>query len=235
MQYWQKKIVALAVLLLLFSVVFVYAIFLKKINPWLFETPEEPQVAQLTGQSQDYIQYEDDWADFDSDFGPTEEVVSWSTESPDVTTWNSTILTWSEQAVVTWTIQSDPFLVQNPNMSVQDTTLPILSLLWVSYEKIYKGTGEAYYVELDYPISNVQTLVSMRWWSIASFTTPQEVSKNKLFWDRTIFINFPQFKDKTVHLITEDDELKKSWLVAIDYWTYFQYKWTLQNLLFKNE
>ncbi|HCB52002.1 TPA: hypothetical protein DEP21_05590 [Patescibacteria group bacterium] len=49
-------------------------------------------------------------------------------------------------------------------------------------------------------------------------TTEQELMQNKLFGDKVVFINLPEYKDKKViMLIYIDDEV---WFLQIDYTVY---------------
>ncbi len=100
--------------------------------------------------------------------------------------------------------------------------------LWISYQYALKDAKNIYYVFLDPKKYKLDEIVKSLWWSTYTMTTEKEILENKLFWDKIMFINIPEYKNKKVIILAEVN--KDSWLIQIDYEIYHNSKLYIKQL-----
>lgn len=106
--------------------------------------------------------------------------------------------------------------------------LESIEKLWIAYKYILKDEKWIYYVylwDLNYDVVGIARKL---WWNVYTINTEQEILKNKLFGDKIMFINLPEYKNKIVLMLVYID--KYTWLLQVDYTLYYKSKTYLQNL-----
>ena len=102
--------------------------------------------------------------------------------------------------------------------------------LALNYEYVLKDSRWIYYLYLWKGIDDswLRVKVEELWWNLYTMNTEVEIINSGLFWDKIIFINLPEYKDKQVLMIVKIDD--EYWLVYLPLETYSQSKGYLKNL-----
>lgn len=106
--------------------------------------------------------------------------------------------------------------------------LESLEKLGISYKYILEDKKWNYYVNLwkfDYDITSIARKL---WWNIYTMNTESEILKNNLFWEKIVYVNLPEYKNKIVLMLVYIN--KKIWLLQIDYNVYYKSKTYIKNL-----
>lgn len=152
-------------------------------------------------------------------------------------TWFTSISTWNI-VVSSWTLPlpkaSSGAASQTSRKILSGTTLyygemDFVEKLWISYAYALKDSWTSYFVymwkELKYDFSNIARKL---WGNLYVMNTEQEIIKNKLFGQKIIFINIPEYKNKIVLMLAYIDQ--DIWLIKMDYANYHASKTYLQHL-----
>lgn len=100
--------------------------------------------------------------------------------------------------------------------------------LWISYQYALKDQKDIYYVFLDPQKYKFDEIVKSLGGTTYTIATEKELIENKLFWEKVIFINLPEYKEKKVIMLVEINKLL--WLIQVDYTTYYKSKWYIKQL-----
>lgn len=109
--------------------------------------------------------------------------------------------------------------------------LESLEKLGIAYQYSLKDDKDIYYIYLgkqDTVVYDFNDIARKLGWSTYIINTEKGIIENKLFGDKAVYINLPEYKDRTVLLLTYiDDHIR---LLQIGYPIYHQSKWYLQDL-----
>lgn len=100
--------------------------------------------------------------------------------------------------------------------------------LGISYQYALKDQKDIYYVFLDPQRYKFDEIVKSLGWTTYTITTEKDIMENKLFWEKIIFINLPEYKEKKVIMVIEYE--KTLWLIQVDYTLYHKSKWYIKQL-----
>lgn len=106
--------------------------------------------------------------------------------------------------------------------------LESIEKLWIPYKYILQDNKWIYYAYLgdfNYDIVNIARKL---WWNIYTINTEQEILKNQLFWNKVMFINLAEYKNKKVLMLVYI--WKEARLIQVDYKLYHKSKTYLQSL-----
>lgn len=176
----------------------------------------------------------------ESSLKPTNEKVSivpktwtissiWGTDKKNM--WNTTIiktLSWTKAEIKTWSI------IQNAKIRILSWTdiyyweSAIIDKLWIKYQYALKDKKDIYYFNLGNPSYDFGSITKSLWWNTFTLITEQDIFQNKLFWNKVIFINLPENKDKIVLMIVYVKN--EVWMIQAWYDIYHQSKNYLKSL-----
>lgn len=100
--------------------------------------------------------------------------------------------------------------------------------LWIQYQYALKDQKNIYYVRLGTGKLELNDTIRKLWGNSYTIATEKEILENKLFGDKVIYINIPDYKDKKVVMIIYINQ--DIWLLQVDYSTYYKSKWYIKNL-----
>jgi hypothetical protein len=106
--------------------------------------------------------------------------------------------------------------------------LESIEKLWIAYKYVLEDKNWIYYIYLWDFKYDVISIARKLWWNVYTINTEQEILKNKLFGDKVMFINLPEYKNKIVLMLVYID--KDAWLLQVDYKLYYKVKTYLQSL-----
>lgn len=161
-------------------------------------------------------------------------------------------LTDEELTDITWASSSDIYALESnsiqttisptlPTNNIQPTDIHMLSgtklyygnidsieKLGIKYQYALIDNQNIFYMNLWVANYDFDAIARALGWSLYKITTEQELAQNKLFWNKFIYINLPDYKDKLVlMLIYINDEVR---LVQIDFTLYHKSKSYLKSL-----
>ncbi len=189
---------------------------LSGIDSWI-----QSEDVENTGEEQELYPEGDEEIMFSTGEESNDEQSSWTLSLTSKSlfsslTWTTQVASWTK--TTTWTKLKNGINVLS-GTSLYYGTVEAIEKLWMSYQyalKDQKGILYAYLWTGTY--SDIDTIVRKLWWTTFKMTTEQELMQNKLFGDKVVFINLPEYKDKKViMLIYIDDEV---WFLQIDYTVY---------------
>lgn len=100
--------------------------------------------------------------------------------------------------------------------------------LWISYQYALKDEKDIYYVFLDPQRYKFDEIVKSLWWTTYTMNTEKELYENKLFWEKVMFINLPEYKESKVIMLVEIN--KTLWLIQVNYPIYHNSKSHIKQL-----
>lgn len=100
--------------------------------------------------------------------------------------------------------------------------------LGIKYQYALIDGSWTFLINLWIPKYDFDSITRALWGNIYKITTEQELEANKLFGDKVLFINLPEYKDKLVLMLQYIN--KEVWLIQIDYKLYHISKWYLKSL-----
>lgn len=156
-----------------------------------------------------------------------------SVEVIDEYTWSS--ISWS---VTTWTTEvvSEAWtgIIKTDNIRMLSWTniyygkIDIIEKLGIKYQYALIDSTGTWFIYLGTPSYDFPSIARALDGSIYTMATEQELIENKLFGNKVVFINIPEYKDKEViMLIYTKDGI---WLVQIEYSLYHKSKTYLKSL-----
>ncbi len=106
--------------------------------------------------------------------------------------------------------------------------LDIVEKLWIKYQYALTDEQGIWYIYLGIPNYDFASIARALKGSLYTLATEQTILQNKLFGNKVVFINLPEYKDKqVVMLIYLDDGI---WLIQMDYQVYHKSKAHLKSL-----
>ncbi len=107
-------------------------------------------------------------------------------------------------------------------------TIDIIEKLGIKYQYALIDTWNTYFIYLGNPSYDFATIARQLKGNLYELKTEQEIAQNKLFGDKIVFINLPEYKDKEViMLIYLKDKVR---LVQMEYKAYHKSKAYLKSL-----
>jgi hypothetical protein len=231
-----KKIVRLAMVILFLSLMLVYVLLYQIKWKQLNNINENTNLSWkniLITAIQSWQQKEKTipiMKESDSNFGFN--YTSWNNLNSQTQTWNTKTLSWQISASnwiqnLTWKKIYEYIKILSWT-EVYYWNLESIEKLWIKYQYALKDNKNIYYIYLGNPVYDFDSLLRKLWWTTHTLATEQDILKNKLFGDKVVFLNLPEYKDKTVLLlITVNNEMR---LIQIDVKTYYKSKTYLQSL-----
>ena len=188
---------------------------IQKENEW-----SDVQIMAISGseQSQSGI-WEDDWTSLTGLQEPValatgkmtiQTSSTWTTSlSSDVIKKNNTIKVLSGTSIYYWPIG-------------------IIEQLGIKYQYALTDSSWIRYIYLGTPSYDFASIARALKGNIYVMATEQEIIANKLFWNKVVFINLPEYKDKQViMLVYMNDGI---WLIQVEYSMYHKMKAHIKSL-----
>lgn len=229
MHQLERKILRLSTIVLFLSLLVVYALFYQVKRAQI-----KTQLSWEVDQNSTQI-YVKDW---------DEKKIIWSLESNEVDTQlDELIITWTLKKtnhtgnvkILTWNTlnKTNKGLISNEIKYLSWTQLfywilESIEKLWIAYKYVLQDKKGIYYIYLwdfKYDIASIARKLK---WNVYVINTEQEILKNKLFGDKVMFINLPEYKNKVVLMLVYIDS--DAWLLQVDYTLYHKSKTYLQSL-----
>ena len=175
------------------------------------------------------------------------------TLTPETNNWQGVIITvnsWDETTIV------EPETIQDMSYTGYDKTVESIkntgtttSLSWIhmlSWTKLFYGKIDSieklgikyqyalldgswtFFINLGVQKYDFDSITRALGGNIYKITTEQELAKNKLFGNKVLYINLPEYKDKLVLMLEYIGQEVR--LIQIDYKLYHTSKWYLKTL-----
>ncbi len=148
-------------------------------------------------------------------------------------TWNINN-SWNKAALISSNSWTKSWATQGTKIRVLSWTdiyyweSKIIDKLWIKYQYALKDKKDIYYFNLGNPTYNFGDIAKSLWWNTFTLITEQDIFQNKLFWNKVIFLNLPENKDKTTLMIVYIKN--EVWMIQIWYDIYHQSKSYLKSL-----
>lgn len=186
------------------------------------------------------IQTEDSWS------GIQIITMTWNTEVDSgiieekvVTMFTGTQVSWTistgKVLINTWTLSSASGTMKKNDAikmlsgtSIYYWPIAIIEQLGIKYQYALTDSSGIWYIYLGTPSYDFASIARALKGNIYTMATEQEIITNKLFWNKVVFINIPEYKDKQViMLIYMNDGI---WLIQSDYALYHKSKARIKSL-----
>lgn len=132
------------------------------------------------------------------------------------------------------TIQDTGMMIKNNEIIMLSWTkiyygkIDIIEKLWIKYQYALTDTTGIWYIYLGTPSYDFASIARALKGTTYTMATEQEILENKLFGNKVVFINLPEYKDKqVVMLIYMNDGI---WLIQVDYSIYHKSKSHIKSL-----
>jgi hypothetical protein len=100
--------------------------------------------------------------------------------------------------------------------------------LGIKYQYALLDSSWTFLINLGAQTYDFDSITRALGWNIYKITTEQELAKNKLFGNKVLYINLPEYKDKLVLMLEYIGQEVR--LIQIDYTLYHTSKWYLKTL-----
>jgi len=159
-----------------------------------------------------------------------------------INTWKSDFLTWFIQSQIvktgninkssTWKTQTKLGNIRILSWTdIYYWTVDSIEKLWIKYQYALLDSQGIYYVYLGNPAYDFDNIVRKLKWNLYTLNTEQDIFNNKLFWDKIVFINLPEYKNnKVVMLVYISNDVR---LIQIDYSIYYKSKNYIKSLFYE--
>jgi len=131
----------------------------------------------------------------------------------------------------TWntiTVQASTWIHMLSGTSIYYGPIEIIEKLWIKYQYALVDTSWTFFINLGVPSYDFKSIMRTLKWTTFEIVTEQDMTKNKLFGDKVIFLNLPQYQNKKVSfLLYIHNEV---WLLHMDYALYHKSKAYLKSL-----
>ena len=163
----------------------------------------------------------------------------WFTSVEGMTTGKTATITETTIANKTWTTISAPkndtgTMNKNNTIKLLSGTsiyywaIAIIEKLWIKYQYSLTDEKGIWYIYLGTPSYDFASIARALKGNLYTITTEQELLQNKLFGNKVVYINLPEYKDKQVlMLVYMDDGIR---LIQIEYTLYHKSKAYLKSL-----
>ena len=112
--------------------------------------------------------------------------------------------------------------------SIYYWSIAIIEKLWIKYQYALTDDKGIRYIYLGTPSYDFASIARALKWSLYTLATEQDILQNKLFGNRVVFINLPEYQDKqVVMLLYLNDGIR---LVQMEYSLYHKSKSYLKSL-----
>jgi len=112
--------------------------------------------------------------------------------------------------------------------SIYYGSIEVIEKLWIKYQYSLTDEKGIWYIYLGTPSYDFASIARALKGSLYTLTTEQDLLQNKLFGNKVVFINLPEYKDKQVlMLIYLNDGI---WLIQVEYTLYHKSKTYLKSL-----
>ena len=146
-------------------------------------------------------------------------------------TWTTTNKTWIIVAVpkaTTGTMKNNTGIKLLSGTSIYYWPIEIVEKLGIKYQYALADETGTWYIYLGTPSYDFASIARALKWTIYTMSTEQEIIENKLFGQKIVFINLPEYKNQRVTmLIYANDGIR---LVQIKYDVYHKSKPYLKSL-----
>lgn len=185
-------------------------------------------------QLQNAIQDQDSWSGIQIiSMSWNEEIVN-NNESEYVT-WSlitgiiaETWMTMSGTKTTTGTMTKNTAITMLSGTSIYYGKIAIIEQLGIKYQYALTDTSGTWFIYLGTPSYDFTSITRALKGTIYTMATEQELIDNKLFGNKIVFINLPEYKDKQViMLVYLNDGIR---LIQMEYSLYHKSKWYLKSL-----
>ncbi len=235
MQSKEKKIIRFSMMLLFLALMIVYIVRYQvkweEIKKIIQQKDSWSLASVTTNKSDDLviddtISYEDMWI----------SEITWKADSK---TWTKTTNSTSGQKNTTEVTVMIPKTVPNvtgknskirllSGTSIYYWSISIIEELGIKYQYALTDEKGVRYIYLGTPSYDFASIARALKGDLYTMATEQDLIQNKLFGNKVVFINLPQYKDKQVILLIYLDEGIR--LVQMEYWLYHKSKSYLKSL-----
>lgn len=112
--------------------------------------------------------------------------------------------------------------------SIYYWSIAIIEKLWIKYQYALTDQTWIWYIYLGTPSYDFASIARALKGNLYTLATEQDILQNKLFGNKVVFINLPEYKDKQViMLLYLNDGI---WLVQVDYNAYHKSKSYIKSL-----
>ncbi len=156
----------------------------------------------------------------------------WFTTTGSVTTktWTTT-KTWitiSVPETTTGTMKNNTSIKMLSGTSIYYWQIEVIEKLWIKYQYALTDDKDIWYIYLGTPSYDFASIARALKGSLYTVATEQELIQNKLFGNKVVYINLPEYKDKqVVMLVYMNDGI---WLIQMEYALYHKSKSYLKSL-----
>lgn len=141
-------------------------------------------------------------------------------------TWNIVPVTISK--LTTGTMNKNTSIKLLSGTSVYYGPIEVIEKLWIKYQYALADEKGIRYVYLGTPSYDFASIARALKGSLYTLATEQDIIQNKLFGNKVVFINLPEYKDKQVIMfIYLNDGI---WMVQMEYSLYHKSKAYLKSL-----
>lgn len=141
---------------------------------------------------------------------------------------NKTWTTISAPKITTETMNKNNTIRLLSGTSIYYWSIAIIEKLWIKYQYALADEQGIWFIYLGTPSYDFTSIARALKGSLYTLTTEQDILQNKLFGNKIVFINLPEYKDKQVlMLIYFNDGI---WLVQMEYSLYHKSKAYLKSL-----
>ncbi len=143
-------------------------------------------------------------------------------------TWITKNTTWITIPQFTGTVKNTTGITLLSGTSVYYGSIAIIEKLWIKYQYALADENGTRYIYLGTPSYDFASIARALKGDLYTLATEQDILQNKLFGNKVVFINLPEYKDQRVlMLIYLNDGI---WLIQIDYTLYHKSKTYLKSL-----
>lgn len=161
-----------------------------------------------------------------------EENASWSFEDGQLTSTTGTKMTTgitvSSTKTMTGTMTKSSSIKMLSWTSIYYGSLAIIEQLGIKYQYALTDSSGIWYIYLGTPSYDFASIARALKGTTYTMATEQELLENKLFGNKVVFINLPEYKDKQViMLVYMNDGI---WLIQVEYSLYHKSKAYIKSL-----
>jgi len=131
--------------------------------------------------------------------------------------------------VSTWKqMQKDTAIKMLSGTSIYYGNIKIIEQLGIKYQYALTDSSGIRYIYLGTPSYDFASIARALQGNIYTMATEQEILANKLFWNKVVFINIPEYKDKQVIMLIYTNN--GIWLIQSEYAVYHKSKAHIKSL-----
>ena len=163
-------------------------------------------------------------------------IITWINTNTTGITVTPKVITGTVTKTTTWTVTKTTTGTMNKNSTIKLLSgtsiyywpIEIIEKLGIKYQYALADSSGIRYIYLGTPSYDFASIARALKWDIYTIATEQEMIQNKLFGNKVVYINLPEYKDKQVlMLVYMNDGIR---LIQIDYALYHKSKIYLKSL-----